>query len=211
MSLLRSLQRLFLFVILPMNKFVFPFFGLLLLLFSCKSTNKTDIPLIDKENSSLFPVTEFLEGQLTVLENSPVTPLKLIIIGDHVDSIWISRDDIRSFAEPFLNPVIDSASLSSYFNGNSFLDQTINSVTFSYDANISLPKDMFLRTINVYVNPEFGTISKVYLLKERYIDEVSTKVQLTWKTDEWCSIRTIDQKDGQDPEVKEEKVIWKFD
>ena len=150
-----------------MNKFFYPVLGLLFLLFSCNSPDSSETLSANEENSSVFPVTEFLTGQLNIIENSPVTPLKLIIKGDHVDSVWISRDSVRSFAEPFFNPVIDSASLSSYFDGESFLDQTINSVTFTYDANQSLPKDISLRTIDVYVNPDLGTITRVYLLKEK--------------------------------------------
>ena len=194
-----------------MNKIVFPFFGLLLLLFSCKSKDESPATAINKDNLSVFPVTEFLEGQLKIIENSPVTPLKVIMTDGKVDSTWIFRESVRDFAEPFLTPVIDSATLSSYFDGQSFIDQTINSVTFTYDANQSLPKDISLRTIDVYADPELGNITKVYLLKERYLDKVLTKVQLTWKTDQWCSIRTIVQKDEETPVIKEEKVIWNFD
>ena len=194
-----------------MNKIVFLLLGLLLLLFSCKSNDETQDITIKKDNLSVFPVTEFLMGQLNTIENTPVTPLKLIITDGIVDSVWISRENIRDFAEPFLTPVIDSATLSSFFDGQSFIDQTINSVTFTYDANQSLPKDISLRTIDVYADPELGNITKVYLLKERYLDKVLTKVQLTWKTDQWCSIRTIVQKDEETPVIKEEKVIWNFD
>ena len=194
-----------------MNKIVFPLLGLLLLLFSCKSNDEPQDTTIKKDNLSVFPVTEFLMGQLNTIENTPVTPLKLMITDGIVDSVWISRENIRDFAEPFLTPVIDSSTLSSFFDGQSFIDQTINSVTFTYDANQSLPKDISLRTIDVYADPELGNITKVYLLKERYLDKVLTKVQLTWKTDQWCSIRTIVQKDEETPVIKEEKVIWNFD
>lgn len=195
-----------------MNKFVFLFFGLLLLLFSCTSPDHSETSSVQKENSSVFPVTEFLKGQLNKIENSPVTPLKVIIADDGLmDSVWISRDSLRGFAEPFLTPVIDSASLSAYFDGELFLDHTINAITFTYDANRSLPENISLRTIDVYADPDLGNITKVYLLKEKYIDEIRTKVQLTWKTDEWCSIRTITQKNEDTPVIKEEKVTWNFD
>lgn len=164
-----------------------------------------------KDNLSMFPVTEFLEGQLKNIENSPVTPLKLIIADGKIDSVWITREMIREFAEPFLTPLIDSASLSFYFDGESFIDQTVNSVTFTYDANQSLPKNISLRTINVYADPELGNITKVYLLKESYLDKLVTKVQLTWKTDQWCSIRTIVQKEEETTVITEEKVTWNFD
>ena len=192
-----------------MNKFVSPVFGLIVFLLSCNSVDKTEIPV--QEKPSLFPVTEFLKGQLKKIENSPVTPLKLTIENNVTDSVWISREGVRGFAEPFLTPVIDSASLSPYFDGESFLDQTVNLITLTYFANSSLPEDIELKNINIYVNPDDGTITKVYLLKESYIDAIRTKVQLTWQTNEWCSITTVVQKDDESPVIIEEKVIWNFD
>lgn len=210
-SLLRTLQRLFLFVILRMNKFLIAVSGLLLLLTSCNPNNKQDEILSDKKITlSVFPVTEFLKGQLKEVEKSPVTPLKTVILNGHVDSTWISRDSVRVFAAPFLTPIIDSASLSAYFNGDSFLDQTINSITLSYDANNKLPENISLRGMDIYVDPKENTITKVYLLKETNVDSINTKIQLTWKTNEWCSIVTITQIDGKDPVIKEEKMAWAF-
>ena len=211
-SLLRTLQRLFLFVILPMNKILILVSVVFLFLFSCNSIEKPAEDFhIKKETLSVFPVTEFLKGQLKEVENSPVTPLKTTIINGHIDSTWISRDSIRIFANPFLTPVIDFASLSAYFNGDSFLDQTINSITLSYAANKNLPKDISLTTMDIYVEPVGNTITKVYLLKESVIDLVTTKIQLTWKTGQWCKIVTITQKEGEEPVIKEEKMTWAFD
>ena len=211
-SLLRTLQRLFLFVILLMNKFLATASGMFLLFFSCNPAGKQEKSFSEKKITlSVFPVTEFLKGQLKEVEKSPVTPLKTTTLNGHVDSIWISRDSIRSFAAPFLLPVIDSANLSAYFNGDSFLDQTINSFTLSYEANDKLPQDISLRTIDIYVEPKGNTITKVYLLKETDVGPVRTKVQLTWKTDEWCSIVTITQNNGEKPAIKEEKIKWVFD
>ena len=193
-----------------MNKFVSPVFGLLFFLFSCNSSDKSGTNYLKKEGPSVFPVTEFLKGQLKKIENSPVTPLKLNMENGVTDSVWISRESVRGFAEPFLTPVIDSASLSPYFDGESFLDQTVHSFTLTYTANNSLPEDIDLKNINIYVNPEYGTITKVYLLKETYIDRIRKKIQLTWQTDKWFSITTIVQ-DEENTVLKEEKIIWDFD
>ena len=186
--------------------------GMFFLLVSCNPINKQEKTFSEKKITlSVFPVTEFLKGQLKEVEKSPVTPLKTTILNGHVDSAWTSRDSIRDFATPFLTPIIDSASLSAYFNGDSFLDQTINSVTLSYEANDKLPADIPLRGIDIYVDPTENTITKVYLLKETNVGPLNTKVQLTWKTNEWCSIVTITQNNGEKPVIKEEKMTWSFD
>ena len=194
-----------------MNKFL-PFVSsMLFLLLSCNSFDKYQKTFSEKRIPlAVFPVTEFLKGQLKEVENSPITPLKTTVLNGHIDSVWTSRDSIRDFAAPFLTPVIDSASLSAYFDGDSFLDQTINSVTLSYAANNKLPQNISLRMIDIYVDPKENTITKVYLLKEKNIGSRNTKVQLTWKTNEWCSIVTITQNNGEKPVIKEEKMTWAF-
>ena len=195
-----------------MNKIVTLVIWLCALLFSCNSIDKEEKVFSEKKiDISVFPVTEFIKGQLKEVEKSPITPLKTTVINGHVDSAWVSRDSIRVFAAPFLTPVIDSASLSEYFKGDSFLDQTINSITLSYEANNKIPHNIALRTIDIYVEPKLNTITKVYLLKETHVGIVTTKVQLTWKTNEWCKIVTIYQNEGEKPIIKEEKMIWAFD
>ncbi len=195
-----------------MNKFLLLVSCMLLLLVSCNPTEKQEIaPPAKKMILSVFPVTDFLKGQLKEVEKNPVTPLKTTVINGHVDSVWTSRDSIRSFAAPFLTPVIDSAGLSAYFNGDSFLDQTINSITLSYEANDKLPKDISLRAFDIYVEPKQNTITKVYLFKETNVGSTNTKIQLTWKTSEWFSIVTITQNNDEKPVIKEEKIKWAFD
>ena len=194
-----------------MNKFIFPVFGFLFFIFSCNSGEKSDANLLEKKDASFFPVSEFIEGQINSIGNSPVTPLHITMQNDLVDSVWISRESIRQYSEPFLNPKIDSAFLTSYFESESFLDQTVNLITFTYTAKNSLPESIRLRDIFVYINPESKTITKLYLLKESYLDHVRTTIQLTWQTDKWFSITTILQKDNEEVIVKEEKVIWNFD
>lgn len=185
---------------------------MLFLFVSCNSIDKQGKTFSEnKITLSVFPVTEFLKGQLKEVEKSPITPLRTTVLNGHVDSVWTSRDSIRSFAAPFLTPIIDSANLSAYFNGESFLDQTIHSITLSYEANEKLPADIPLKRIDIYVDPTENTITKVYLLKEINVGSMNTKVQLTWKTNEWCSIVTITQNNDEKPVINEEKMKWAFD
>src|SRR5664279_2653360 len=111
----------------------------LFILNSCH-TSKEKPPVVKKEveEQSFFPVTDFLLGQLHSTEELPVTPLKITINGNKTDSEWHKKEDIRQFASPFLHPVIDSLSMRNFFTEKSFMDQTINAVTFSYDPKIKL-------------------------------------------------------------------------
>ena len=188
--------------------------GILFLFSACNSSNvKTSAskPNTTTDNETFFPVTEFLKGQLTILDSMQVTPLKTTEVNGKTDSAWVNRDSIRAFAMPFLTPVIDSVSLSPYFSASSFLDQTINAITFSYDANPKLPDSMKLRHWDVYIDPLTGTVRRIYIVKEDEINGIVTTTQMTWKTEEGCSIRTIKQLPGKGQEITEEKMKWNFD
>src|SRR5215216_7867587 len=79
-----------------------------------KKVTQQEQKIIENKNN-FFPVTQYLLGQLKELDSLPVTPLKITSINNKTDSVWLKRSEIRSFAQPFLNPKIDSISWSKYF------------------------------------------------------------------------------------------------
>jgi len=183
--------------------------------FACNDNNnetKEIIPAANTEDvQSYFPVTEFLLGQLKEIDSLPVTPLKIIKNGQKTDSVWMKKKDIRSFATAFLQPVIDSTSMHKYFGEKSFMDQTINAVTLSYDPKIELPDSIKLNHFDVYIDPEKNKVQRIYMVKEEVKNDEELTTQFTWKVNKWCSIRTIKQAPGKAPEVQEEIMKWDFD
>ena len=176
---------------------------LIFVLANCGEKKETSsIPVKqDTAKTIFFPVTEFIKGRLVELDSLQLAPLKIVTENGKADSFWLKRNDIRSFAQPFLTPEIDSAHLSKFFTSTSFLDQTINAFTFSYDPIGQLPDSMALRRWDVYVDPEKNTVKRVFIIK--HVDGVD--MQLTWTTD-WCQIITI----KEDKVVREEKMVWGF-
>ena len=210
----RTLQRFFLFVILLMQKLFSSSILCFFLIFSgCHNGPKAVVPTVNStgDNPSIFPVTDFLLGQLLEIDSMETTPLKITIQNGKTDSVWIKREDIRSAAAPFLSPVIDSSHMSSFFSGKSFLDQTINAYTFTYEPKVKLPDSISLRHWDLYMSPQTNTITRVYLVKEAVDNNVKTTTQLTWFSNKWFSIRTITQAPGEQPVIKEEKMIWDFE
>lgn len=175
-----------------------------------KAHNLNQIQNIDsvQEAQFFFPVTEFLLGQLKEIDSLPVTPLKIINANDKRDSIWLKRNDIRTFAKPFLSPIIDSNTMQNFFEEKSFLDQTINAVTLSYDPVKRLPDSVKLNHWDVYIDPQKNTVQRIYMVKEEVINETTITTQLTWQVNKWCSIRTIEQQPKMAPQVKEEIMKW---
>jgi hypothetical protein len=194
------------------NLFTLLLWGLMLIVASCNSDEKTiatESP-VKKDTISIFPVTDFLKGQLRELDSMPVTVLRTVTVNGSTDSTWLKRESIRLFALPFLARVIDSASVSSYFSAKSFLDQTINAFTLTYDANNNLPDSITLHHWSVYIDPQTNQVQRIYLVKENAKHNEGITTQLTWKVNEWCSIRTITEKPGNAPDIREEKLKWDF-
>jgi len=179
---------------------------------SCHSENTGQLLKSNPDDTvNIFPVTSFLKAQLKRIDSMPVTPLKIVTENGKSDSVWLKREDIRTNAMPFLTPLIDSTTMASLFSEKSFLDQTVNAFTFSYDAKIKLPDSINLTHWDVYMNPQTKNIDRIYLVKEKNNSGVNTTTQLTWLVNKWYSIRTITQLSNAQPKIKEEKMIWDFD
>jgi hypothetical protein len=162
------------------------------------------------QNQTFFPVTEFIRGQLREIDSLPVTPVKIITYNGKQDSIWMKKEDIRPFAEPFLHPEIDTANLKHLFTEKSFLDQTIDAFTFSYDPIDKLPDTLQLKRWDVYIDPKREEVKRIYIVKQIHTNGDVQTQQLTWKTNQWCKISTITERPGKQTEIKEELMKWDF-
>lgn len=192
---------------------VFLLFFICFLQFCCKQKTHQLIPEKKKnstQENSFFPVTQYIRGQLLEIDSLPVTPLKIVSLHGKDDSVWLKKKDIRIFSEPFLHPEIDSVNLKNLYTETSFLDQTINAFTFSYDPKGALPDSIGLKKWIVYIDPETDKIIRIYMVKESKENDINQTWQLTWTSGKWCKITLIKELPGKEPEVKEEKMIWDF-
>ena len=162
------------------------------------------------QNQTFFPVTEFIRGQLKEIDSLPITPVKIISYNGKEDSIWMKKEDIRPFAEPFLHPEIDTTNLKHLFTEKSFLDQTIDAFTFSYDPIDKLPDTLQLQRWDVYIDPKKGEVKRIYIVKQMNNNGDVQTQQLTWKANQWCKISTITERSGKQTEIKEELMKWDF-
>ena len=118
---------------------------------------------------------------------------------------------LKPLLQPFLSPQISETNLIGFFKQTKFNDQTLNSITFTYDPVKILPDSISLRHWDVYVDPEKGNVTKVYIVKQEKIRSETYTYQLIWKTNQWAKITTIlNKSDGNDVVIKEEQFIWDF-
>lgn len=164
-----------------------------------------------KQIDSFFPVTSFIKGQILILDSLPVTPLQITTVKQKSDSAWIHKEDLKPLLLPFLTPVIGETNFTKYFKETKFNDQTLNAVTFTYDPINIIPDSISLRHWDVYVDPEKGTVVKVYMVKNIKENNQSFTQQLTWQTNKMAKISTILNKpDGNMELLKEVVFTWDF-
>jgi len=198
-----------------MNKYCIPAI-IILLVYGCSGNVKpavipAPVQVEEQKTASFFPVTSFIRGQIITLDSLPVTPLQITIVKQKSDSVWMPKKDMIPLLKPFLEPVISETNLTKYFKETKFNDQTINAVTFTYDPVGIIPDSITLRHWDVYVDPERGNVTKVFMVKSIKENNLSFTQQLTWQTDKMAKISTILNKPGGDMELLKEVVfIWKF-
>lgn len=171
------------------------------------STVVNDVPTL--KDGNFFPVTGYIKGQINSIKSGNINPLQVVIEGGKTDSSWLKPDQLEKNLGEFLTPAIDTANLKTLFKQNSFLDQTINAFTFTYDPIATLPDSMELRHWDVYVDPEKFNISKIYLIKNK--DSGKRQLQLTWRNNQSAKILSILNKpDGSRTVEKETTITWNF-
>ena len=198
-----------------MNKLHFIIY-LVILLLGCATKNKEIQSSSTVQNSevpdSFFPVTSYIRGQIILLDSLPITPLKIAVIKGKTDSTWGTKHTLKQFLAPFLNTEIKETNLLKYFKETRFNDQTLNAITFTYEPRMKLPDSITLRRWDVYVDPQKGVVTKIYMVKQLKENDQKITQQLTWQTNKLAKISTILNKpDGNVELLKEEQFIWNFE
>ena len=159
---------------------------------------------IKEEKPSFFPVTSFIKWQLFEIKNGSINPIKIVKVKNKIDSNWVKMELLENEVADFLSPEIDSVNMISLFKESKFLDQTLDAVTLTYEPINSLPDSVMLRHWDIYINPETGEVTRLYMLKK--ISPAITQ-QLTWQVGKSCSIVTISEDEKGNAEIEKEVTI----
>lgn len=157
---------------------------------------------------SFFPVTAFLKGEIFSVRNKGITPVKKTNVGQHTDSSFVKTDSLEAVFSAFLNPVIDTGNLKGIFTEKKFLDQTLNAFTYTYDPVNNKAEGFSFTHWDVYVNPDNGKVSRIYLVKNI---GPAREMLLTWQTGKWCKTVWLKTVNGKTSIEKEEKISWSYE
>lgn len=181
-----------------------------LLFFSCKNRSapaasviSTDTAAANQKKQVFFPVTNYIKGQINDIKSGGVNPLKFTTVNNTTDSSWLKMENLDKELAPFLEPQIDTQNLAGLFTENRFLDQTLNTFTFSADPTGVLPENFPLQHWDVYVDPQNEQVTRVYMVKKAG----SKTMQLTWQSNKWAKIVSLGQNEKGQPAVEKEILI----
>ena len=188
-----------------------------IILFSCKSgTDKSQSSESSEKKSvdarqeivSFFPLTSFIQGQLAEIKASGVNPLKFTFNEKGKDSVWIKMEELESEFSELIKPTIDSGSMSQYFRESSFMDETLNMVTLTYDPVKPIPEKINWIHWDIYIAPETNSISRVYMVKKLPDNH---KKQITLIPGKNCRIITINDEATDVKTAKISDILIKWD
>jgi hypothetical protein len=183
-------------------------------LFSCGSGSNNNVvtkPMVDTaaiKKQRFFPVTNFLLGDLAAIKQKGVNPIKITVSGQKKDSAWLTLEQLPIEVGEFLQPVIDSTNLITFYKETSFQDQTINTFTFTHEPLGQLPDSLNLKRWDVYVDAGMQTVKKIYMVKQMATGNGSKTMQLTWDAGRQCKMVTLNA-DNSAVE-KEVTISWDF-
>jgi hypothetical protein len=190
--------------------------GSLLLTAACHQKNPSDDPATGKGNTDTvrkdyFPVLDYLNGEISYIENTPLLIVKYNIEGKKTDSSFISPLVFHQLAAEFLAPELDSTFFNAEYKENSFVDETTKMLNFTFSTD---NKKLALQTVDVLANHAVDgneKISGVYMEKREDRNDSLVIKKMYWQTGRQFQIVTMISPKGQPSRTLQLKVVWAHD
>jgi len=155
---------------------------------------------------SFFPVSEFILGELKELESANAQVQKITIKEKDTLTTTESIQELISELEVLKTSKIDSLSLSPYFNEKKFNDQTIGTITLSYEKNEQVSDSIAWKNWDVHISPETGEVVRIYMVEQL---QLWKRRQITWIPGKRCQLVTIDDEPNcEHPRVNQITYQW---
>jgi hypothetical protein len=177
----------------------FALFTLLAGVSSCKQSSKT-------KQKDYIDVAGFLKGQLRYLDTVPHGYIK---VNDSdttkPDTVYLTLQQVKELALDFIVPELEIEEFEQRFLETSFADATIQSITITYQ---SVSKKNTVERVDIYVNPQNGTINRLYMVRVVAMNGKPARKQLLWNYNQGFSIITTLPGAGDADSTTTEHIIW---
>ncbi len=183
------------------------FAGLLLLAAGCHSRAKKPAGEPATEKKNYFPVGDFLESEMRYVDSIPLALIKYTTQGQRTDSVFITPAAFRQLARVFESEAFSNGSFERDFTETSFMDETTQSVVFTYATR---SQDQELRRVDVLAKPVEGTdqVKSIYLEKQLRRGDTSITEKMSWFPRRSFQVMSSIQTPGSPPLTQQLRVRW---
>jgi hypothetical protein len=180
---------------------------IILLSAACKDNKQQTDTGKKQEKTNFFPVADYIRSEISNVDSLPLRIVKYDIRDGHTDSTFIQAAEFNQLAKEFLPEALDAPAFGAAFTENAFLDQTTQSLTFTYSLKNNKPG---LQRVDVLATPDpgFDKVKSIYM--EELIEKKDTSIikKMYWRARKSFQVITIIQPANQTAINKQLKVVW---
>jgi hypothetical protein len=168
------------------------------------SANTTDSTKTE-EKKDYFPVQDYIKSEIAYVDSLPLRIVKYTVHNGKKDSVFLKQAEFDQLAQQFLDSAMEKNSFEKNFSENSFMDQTSQSVTFTYSKKDNQPG---LRRIDVLASPEAGAdkVKSIYIEKTVVVNDSPFIQKMYWKSRRNFQVVTMSSIATQP--ASQLKVVW---
>jgi hypothetical protein len=185
-----------------MNKF-FAIILFSLFIAGCSNKKKND-----NRDISFFPVKSFIKSQISHVDTSVYTIIKIETTNGVRDTTYIKREEFSKYANEFLTtPDIASEDLRNDYKETNLYDELLEKAIINYTTT---DKEAEVQRVEIIVSPSTGDGDKVEsIFIDRLINNNKKTItkRMLWEVDKRYRISTIST-DGKTEKVHTIDVIW---
>ena len=163
----------------------------------------------DTATQAFFPVTDFIGGQIKMVDSLQMPISKSITI-NHKTTLAPPMNDaeFKTLAAAFLQPDISDPSLKKFYKESSYADQSIPSIVLSYTTT---DPALEIKKIDVIITPDpikSDKVRTIYMEKQRVAGDTIIRQKLYWKANRNFQVITEKQVGKTLLPAEQVKVVW---
>ena len=175
---------------------------------SCGEPDQKQVrkPTVDSPKT-FIPVTDYIRSEIKSVDSLPVGILKRVIAGNRSDSVFIQPAEFRQLASDFLSPELEKGNFEKSFTENSFYDQSIEMLTFTYQ---STDPASTVKRVDVLIAPslQLDKVKSIYIEKAFKSGDTAVNKKLYWKAGTSFQVVTEKSLAQKQASLQQVKVIW---
>ncbi|MBS1599736.1 MAG: hypothetical protein JST75_16035 [Bacteroidetes bacterium] len=175
---------------------------------ACKNHEQKTTTAAKVEKKEFFPIADYIQSEISYVDSLPLKMMKYVTVNGKRDSGFIKLEDFNILAQEFLPPELkDSAKFEKEFSESSFLDQTTQSLTFTYSTKSDT---LQLRRVDVLANRTsgFDKVRSLYMEKNITRNDTTIVKKMYWRAKKSFEIVSLIQPLNQPQSTNHLKIVW---